>query len=337
MRATTRERHLGSDERTGVVARRSVRDRHRRFVRDHWPSLLLLSALLLSIFGACAWFASGPLQRGLVLGTGITFTACALGGAVVLFSGTAPLLAGGIAESWTADELRPLREHGWRLVNHAGLGHGDLDHVLVGPGGIVLVETKWRSDPKDVAEGQWFFEAAVERVARSARQLAGWAEVARHDHPPVLAVLAVWGPGARDLRERRHSSGVVVVPGPALRAWMLRRARSGLVAEQSDAVFAALDRQVAGRDRYENDGRPIPRTLMHLARAVGTGVVAAFGVLLVVGWLGSSYALIGGTALLAAAVGSEVAARRTRWTWEVRAGQLTAALVVALAVASVAA
>ncbi len=48
-----------------------------------------------------------------------------------------------LAEQWTAQELRPLREHGWKLVNHVGLGPGDQDHVVVGPGAVVLIETKW--------------------------------------------------------------------------------------------------------------------------------------------------------------------------------------------------
>lgn len=332
MRPTTRERHLASDERAGVVARRSVHQRHRETVRRNWRYLLVMAVVLLFIFGTAAFLAPGPVQRGVLLGSGVTFTAWTLAFTAVLVSGTAPLIAGGLAEMWTADELRPLREHGWRLVNHAGLSGGDLDHVLVGPGGIVVVETKWRSDPRDVVEGQRFFEAVVERAARSARQLGSWHEVARHGRPPVQAVVAVWGPAARDLRARRHASGVVVVPGPALREWMLRRGRAGLTEAQADAVFAAVDRQVSGRDRHEAGGRPLPRTPGQVGRALGVGATAAGGVLLAVGWLaresGSATAALG--VLLCAVIGSEAVARRGRWTWEARAAQLTMTLLLAL-------
>lgn len=66
---------------------------------------------------------------------------------LVLLSGTAPLMMGELAEQWTAQELRPLTKHGWRLVNHFGLGYGGQDHVLVGPGGVVLLETKSSATP----------------------------------------------------------------------------------------------------------------------------------------------------------------------------------------------
>lgn len=332
MPPNTRERHLASDERAGVFARRTVHQRHRETVRRSWRYLLMLAVVLLGIFGAAAALATGPMQRGVLLGAGVTFTGWTLAFILVLVSGTAPLIAGGLAEMWTADELRPLREHGWRLVNHAGLAGGDLDHVLVGPGGLVLVETKWRSDPRDVVEGQRFFEAVVEQAARSARQLGAWHEVARHGRPQVQAVVSVWGPAARDLRTRRHASGVVVVPGPELQQWMFRRGRTGLRQEQADAVFAALDRQVAGRDKHEAGGRPLPRTPGQVGRALSAGATAAAGALLAVGWLatesGSATVALG--ALLLAVGGSELIARRTRWTWEARAGQLTLALLVAL-------
>lgn len=332
MRPTTRERHLARDDRAGVVARRSVHQRHRETVRRSWRYLLVLVVALLAVFGTAAALADGPVQKGWLLGAGFVFTLWGFAFLVVLASGTAPLIAGGLAEMWTADELRPLREHGWRLVNHAGLARGDLDHVLVGPGGVVLVETKWRSDPRDVAEGKPPFDAVVDKAARDARQLGAWHEVARHGRPPVHAVVAVWGPAARDLGPRRHASGVVVVPGDQLRQWMLGRGRTGLTQEQANAVFAALDRQVAARDRHEGGGRPVPRTAGQLGWALGVGATAATGVLLLVGWLAQDArsAIVALGVLLVAVFGSELVARRTRWTWEARAAQVTLALVIVL-------
>lgn len=118
---------------------------------------------------------------------------------------------------------------------------------------------------------------------------------------------------------------------------MLGRARTGLTQEQADAVFAALDRQVTGRDRHEADGRPLPRTAVQAGRALGLGATAATGVLLAVGWLaresGSATLALG--VLLVAVCGSELVARRTRWRWEARAGQATLALIVTLALGRV--
>lgn len=77
-------------------------------------------------------------------------------------SGTAPFM-GELAEQWTAQELRPLSKHGWRLVNFA-LSYGDQDHVLVGPGGVVLLETKWNGTPWDLDDRDYFFRRALNQA-----------------------------------------------------------------------------------------------------------------------------------------------------------------------------
>ena len=137
-----REKELEGDSRAGWSTRTSVRERHRAMVRVQWRPLAGLGLAVLALFGVPAALVDGPLQRGVILGSGLTLTACMIAALVVLLSGTAPLMMGEMAEQWTAQELRPLSAQGWRLVNHLGLRLGDQDHVMVGPGGIVLVETK---------------------------------------------------------------------------------------------------------------------------------------------------------------------------------------------------
>lgn len=73
-------------------------------------------------------------------------------------------------------------------------GHGDRDHVVVGPGGVVLVETKWGGTPWDVNGGGVLFQRALDQTARNAGQLALWHGFAKHGRPGVQPVLAVWGP-----------------------------------------------------------------------------------------------------------------------------------------------
>lgn len=65
---------------------------------------------------------------------------------VVVVSGSTHLMMGDLGEQWTREELEGLRRAGWRLVNGVRLRPaGDLDHVLIGPGVVVVVETKWGS------------------------------------------------------------------------------------------------------------------------------------------------------------------------------------------------
>ena len=247
----TRDRELAGDRRAGWSARRSIRERHRAAVRMHWRKLAAGSAVILGLVAVLAFFATGPTQRGVVVGSGVTFAACAIAAVVVMSSGTAPLMMGEWAEQWTAQELRPLRKHGWRLVNHFGLGGGDHDHVLVGPGGVVLVETKWGGTPWDVDAKSVVFQRALEQTARNAKQLALWHGVAQHGRPKVEPVLVVWGPAARALRAlpaRRHASGVVVLAGEQVQAWLLRRGHDRISAAQADGVFAEIDRHLVRRD-----------------------------------------------------------------------------------------
>ena len=300
----------------------------------------MLTAALLALFAVAAVFATGPLQRGLIVGAGVTLTACAVAALVVLTSGSAPLMMGELAEQWTAQELRPLREHGWKLVNHFGLGPGDQDHVVVGPGGVVLVETKWGGTPWDVDAGDVFFRRALQQAAGNARQLSLWSGVAKHGRPAVEPVLVVWGPAARVLREhpaRRHDSGVVVMSGDQLRAWMLRRARDRLSATQVEGVVGDIDRHLVRRDELERLVRPMPRSLAEMATAtvVGLGLAAAAFVLCswllqlvesLLVWLGGGLALIGV---------SELARRRSRWRWEARTFQLALGALYLLTAAAV--
>lgn len=45
-------------------------------------------------------------------------------------------------EKATARQLRPLLSQGWTLFNDIDTGHGNIDHVLVGPAGVFMLESK---------------------------------------------------------------------------------------------------------------------------------------------------------------------------------------------------
>jgi hypothetical protein len=52
---------------------------------------------------------------------------------------------GGWGEERTEKALRPLEREGWQ-VHHdlaATYGDGNLDHVVIGPGGVFLLDSKW--------------------------------------------------------------------------------------------------------------------------------------------------------------------------------------------------
>ena len=290
---------------------------------------------------AASFFASGPLQRGFMLGSGITAVFGMVAAFVVLLSGTAPLMMGELAEQWTAQELRPLSKHGWRLVNHFGLGYGDQDHVLVGPGGVVLLETKWSGTTWDLDDRDYYFRRALEQTSDNAAQLQRWAGVQRYGRPAVEPVLVLWGQASEKIADspgRRHRSGVLVVPGKQLQDWVLRRRHDGLDEQQVEAIWGEIRRQVEMRDPVEREKHPMPRSLQGLVLGgLGCLVTALVGFLLagqvlkvtgsLLAWAGAGVAMVGAAEL--------VRRRAPRWRWPARAFQAGAVALYLLAGAAV--
>ena len=65
---------------------------------------------------------------------------------LVLYAGAAPKVMGIAAEEMTVDALQSVRRRGWRYVSGVRLGN-EIDHVAVGPPGVLVIETKWSADP----------------------------------------------------------------------------------------------------------------------------------------------------------------------------------------------
>ena len=52
---------------------------------------------------------------------------------------------GAVGEQWTGRTLRGLESQGWRVFHDLAASHGNIDHVVVGPGGVFLLDSKrWR-------------------------------------------------------------------------------------------------------------------------------------------------------------------------------------------------
>ena len=68
----------------------------------------------------------------------------------VLFEGASRqkvrnLLLGARGELRVARELAPLESEGYRVIHDLDTGHGNIDHVIVGPTGVFAIETKaWK-------------------------------------------------------------------------------------------------------------------------------------------------------------------------------------------------
>ena len=155
---------------------------------------------------------------------------------------------GAEGERQTAKALRPLTRRGWALVNDLQTERGNVDHILVGPAGVFLLETKslngivsvergallvrWREDPDDGYEAR--------HVGPRARALAAqFAERVKESGVPnvwVQPIVVIWSEFPQGSIQ---SDGVAWVAGKHL-ARVLAARPTMLSEEQADEIMAVV-------------------------------------------------------------------------------------------------
>ncbi len=299
--------------RTGEWPRGKAEQLRYEYLHRAWGVLLAEGAVFLALTPlAPNWL------REFIVGGWVVFVGWLLWHQVVVESGSSTRDMGALAEQWTSNELRLLRDRGWRVINHVVLRHWDIDHVAVGPGGVLVVQTKWSSD-----------EAGMHDLATVTRQLKKDAEdvrlmlKARLAGAPARAVVVVWGPAAR--RDAAIPSqpvdGVHVVAGRRLKELLEGFGDCGVKPDAIDAAWATLRDQVGQRDaRDQRLAGPPPRSVKSRLTEMGlVCVVTASGLeasFLGLRWLHLPICL----ALVAAELVAGAAASRHREAQGVRPG-----------------
>ena len=110
--------------------------------------------------------------------------------------------------------LEALVERGWRPIHDVSLGRGNIDHVLIGPGGLFTIETKSHRGRLAVAR----LDPAMLKQAYAQRKL-----VERITGMPVEALL-VFSNAYLD-RPVSRQRGVLVLPARMLAGHLERRER----------------------------------------------------------------------------------------------------------------
>lgn len=270
-RGRIKDRQLASDNRAGSWARAEARRRQYKFLRETWRQLAPMLLAATAFTAGVAWLAPAGFWRGLAVGV-LGTTAIALIGLVTIeVTGTAGVQMGSTAEQWSASELRPLRKNGWRLINRFLLGRsGDVDHLLVGPAGVIVAETKWRSAGWQIQPPDEHLLDALHQVTRNADQVRKW-EPVKATGCPVRPVLFLWGRAADEPDEatRQHSviSTVTVIRGAhAAGQWRKRVAETPPVLSKpaAEALTTAIQDHLAKRDKNEAARQPAPPTVERL-------------------------------------------------------------------------
>jgi hypothetical protein len=119
---------------------------------------------------------------------------------------------GATGEEQVGELLEGLGERGWRVVHDASLGRGNVDHILIGPGGVFTVETKSHPGPVRVGRmhGSVLGQAQAQRRAIEA--------IVEEHVEPLVVFSRAWVD--RPLSRRK---GVRVVPARMLLGYVDRQ------------------------------------------------------------------------------------------------------------------
>jgi hypothetical protein len=113
---------------------------------------------------------------------------------------------GGLLQSMSGD--------GWLLIHDVSFGHGNVDHIAIGPGGVFTIETK--SHPGPVRVGR--IHGATLRQAQSQQKLI--AKLTGETVQPLIVFSRAWVD--RPLSRRK---GVRVLPARMLVGYLRQRKR----------------------------------------------------------------------------------------------------------------
>jgi hypothetical protein len=168
-------------------------------------------------------------------------------------NGTVARRMGATAEEWTSYELRKLHAHGWWHIDDICAERWQVDHALVGPGGVIAVETKWSSEWGDDRYHRGTIDQAVSQAETGARKLRALAYALPGGvRTETLGVVACWGARADTVT---RGGAVPVLDGAALADWCTALPRR-LDDDEIARVRESIEHHVARFDAHRRrEGR----------------------------------------------------------------------------------
>lgn len=265
--------------RAGIGAQRRARQETWAYVRQAQVVRVLLASMAMIM---ATGFGADPVNQAMlghpaaswwtpfVLGLGAGALPCLIWIAVTSADGSATWRVGAEAERWTAGELDALGPS-WLVEHDVPFPErtyvADVDHVAIGPYGVLAIETKWTSHEVDLSASRLAPE--VEKAIRQARDGAGRvrALISRvNSGLTVIPVVVYWGPHVTPpLEPVRQQEGVRLVAGSRSADWRARLSHVRLDAGEIHRLAARVrDWRVA--QEAKTVGIPVTSRLRNAAR-----------------------------------------------------------------------
>jgi hypothetical protein len=207
----------------------------RRDWRD-WGTLMVFIAVLavaIPLTGGTVELVAAGLLGAMIM---LAFFGWTIGGD----AHSLPWMWGRVGEQQTEEALRGLGPE-WHVEHDIPRERGNWDHVLVGPGGVVLLETKsYRSTAVATNDAVYLgrvpFKGGSFRFA--AKELGDALQQHVERRPWVQPVVVIWG----DFPQLRHEeNGVAYLAGGELVGW-LNEQRPVLANARCDEIIAVFSR-----------------------------------------------------------------------------------------------
>lgn len=282
VRKRLRTRQLSSPGHTGRYSRDKTWEKVESFVKRQWRVLGFLAVFPSVIALPIAIWRHGT-ERWIVVGAAGISGLWLVGTFTLLWTGVSNTLMGLVGESYTADVLRKFRAKGWKLVNGIKIiGKADVDSVLVGPGGLIVVETKWSGSrwPIPDSDDSYMYvelDKAVEQVIRNRKkvELKFGGVIAANK---IRAICVLWS-SQNSSKDRKwiERDGVTVIRGGHLALWMESLDASQLSRDEIAKVWHEIETHAFNKDAEDlKEKQPRPtfdRLMLRIFWAPLLGVV----------------------------------------------------------------
>ncbi|NHC23652.1 NERD domain-containing protein [Nocardioides sp. IC4_145] len=217
-------------------SRRKLNKLLRDWSRKRWRLLTGLSFVMLGLIAVVTsvtivfvphtpfmWWAVGATQAGMVAAFLLLIQSAFFAHEREAVS----QLRGAWGEDNTRSELQRAKRKGhvWGWVDSIQLQGSDIDHLVVTKcGGLVAIDSKWRSHGNDVAQMAASARRAAMRAEGITRTLLANERGARHRSKAkpltVTPVVVVWGAAQHDVPDGYSADDVAFIAGRRLLTWL---------------------------------------------------------------------------------------------------------------------
>jgi hypothetical protein len=195
-----------TDRRPGQFAEERFKARRKAWLRRAWWAFPLAGLVVVATTVGLA-LALTPKHLGFLIGFGL---GAAVGMVMALLDSPPAHIerwrSGFEGEKRTARAVRSLLRDGWVLLNDLPRGPANIDHVLIGPPGVFLVESKYLGGATSVSDDElrvrWLEDPddgyanrkIGPRARAAAAELSGNLQTVAGRRPWVQSVVVLWAP-----------------------------------------------------------------------------------------------------------------------------------------------